>query len=175
MDKAELEILKKLDGQFDDTKVRAKIDRIVSRVRADLSSHPEKDMAWEPVPLSVYTQSLPPEIKSSWVFILRKDTVTGAERHPNSHQRMMAYSGDGDFQTRLEGPWESNFLKSNRKVSFEDRWISIPPFVWHQSAAPKADWVVVSFHTVPAEDLIEERPLDETGTKVAKMKYLEGH
>ena len=35
-----------------------------------------------------------------------------------------------------------------------------------------ADWAVVSFHTVPAEELVEERPDDsrEAGTK--QMTYL---
>jgi hypothetical protein len=34
----------------------------------------------------------------------------------------------------------------------EKRWISIPQNVWHQPIILKeADWVVVSFHTVPAE------------------------
>lgn len=175
MPKEELEVLEKLDALFGNQKVRSRIDKIVERVRTDLASHPEKDMAWEPIPLAYYSGGLPPGIKSSWVFILRKDTVTGAERHPNSHQRMMAYSGDGDFQTRLDGPWQSNFLQSRPEVSVEERWISIPPFVWHQSAAPAQDWVVVSFHTVEAEDLIEERPLDPEGSEIAQMKYLDSH
>ena len=55
----------------------------------------------------------------------------------------------------------------------ERRWISSPRSVWHQVVVPEGpDWVVVSFHTVPAEELIEERPDfdDPGGTK--QMRYL---
>jgi hypothetical protein len=37
----------------------------------------------------------------------------------------------------------------------------------------EADWAVVSFHTVPAEELIEERPDYRTNDKTKQMKYLE--
>jgi hypothetical protein len=36
-----------------------------------------------------------------------------------------------------------------------------------------ADWTVVSFHTVIAEELIEERPDDNTKNGTKQMKYLE--
>ena len=35
-----------------------------------------------------------------------------------------------------------------------------------------ADWAVVSFHTVPAEELIEERPDDSREAGTRQMKYL---
>jgi hypothetical protein len=42
--------------------------------------------------------------------------------------------------------------KSNRRIS-------IPKNVWHRPVIPEgADWLVVSFHTVPPDELIEERP-----------------
>jgi hypothetical protein len=47
---------------------------------------------------------------------------------------------------------------SEPKADLERRWISIPTNVWHQVVVPEVDWAVVSFHTVPAEELIEERP-----------------
>jgi hypothetical protein len=43
-------------------------------------------------------------------------------------------------------------LTSDSDAPLEKRWISIPQNVWHQPIISKeADWVVVSFHTVPAE------------------------
>lgn len=172
MDSAELKVLERLDTLLRVLRVRDSIDRIVTRVQADLDDHPDADMAWEPVPLPIYGDQLPAEIRSSWVFILRTHTHTGAERHPNSHQRIVAYAGDGDFQTRLDGPWQSNHLTSRLNAPIPDRWVSIPPFVWHQSAGPEQDWVVVSFHTVEAEDLIEERPGTAESGGVRQMKYL---
>jgi len=53
------------------------------------------------------------------------------------------------------------------------RWISIPPNVWHRPVVGKdADWVVISFHTVPAEELIEEK-LDEAEGELRQKKYVE--
>jgi hypothetical protein len=129
-------------------------------------------MAWEPLPIEIYGSALPSFILSSWVFILRAHIETGAERHPNSHQRMVSYRGSGDFQTRVNGPWESNYLTSESGAPLEERWISIPVNVWHQSAKPESDWTVVSFHTVPAEELIEERPNPENERETEQTKYI---
>ena len=133
-------------------------------------------MAWEPIPLSAFDPKLPEGIESAWVFILRADSNTGAERHPNSHQRMMSFIGSGDLQTRpdLNQPWKANLLESNPAKPLNDRWISIPPNVWHQPVVgPTEDWVVVSFHTVPPNELIEERPVDATDGATKQMRYLD--
>jgi len=126
-------------------------------------------MAWEPIALETFG-ALPSAIRSGWVFILRAGSDTGAERHPNSHQRMMSFDGTGDLktdaksaenevQTESEIVWQSNVLVSDPQALLERRWVSIPQNIWHRPVIPKgADWVVVSFHTVPAAELIEERP-----------------
>ena len=126
-------------------------------------------MAWEPIPLETFGE-MPPSIQSVWIFILRGGTDTGAERHPNSHQRMMTFAGTGDMKIDAKGTpndvddeseiaWRSHVLVSDAAVTLERRWISIPKNIWHRPVIPAgADWVVVSFHTVSAEELIEERP-----------------
>ena len=59
------------------------------------------------------------------------------------------------------------------KNALEQKWISIPPNVWHQVVVPEGDdWVVVSFHTVPAEDLIEERPEVADPSQTRQRLYL---
>src|SRR5262249_27803079 len=146
-------ILQCLDTLLHAVTVRARIDPIVERVQRKLAADQSAAMAWEPIPLSIYGEALPGFIRSSWVFILRARATTGSERHPNSHQRMMSYRGTGDLQTADERGWQSNLLISNRDAPFEERWVSIPTNVWHQAVVPDADWVVVSFHTVPAEEL----------------------
>jgi hypothetical protein len=160
-------MLERLDAILRRDAVRAQIQPIVERVRADLAQKQKSVMAWEPIPLTIFGNALPPALRSSWVFILRAGANTGAERHPNSRQRMMSFQGTGDLQVRtgLESSWQSNVLVSDPEALLERRWISIPQNVWHQPVVPKgADWVVVSFHTVPAEELIEERPdAAETG------------
>jgi hypothetical protein len=129
-------------------------------------------MTWEPVPLGTYPE-LPGVIRSSWVFVLRKSATTGAERHPNSHQRVMSLRHAADLQTWEAGRWQSNVLVSDPTAAMERRWLSIPVNVWHQPVMADGDWTVVSFHTVEAAELIEERPTgkpDEPGTK--QRRYL---
>jgi L-amino acid N-acyltransferase YncA len=151
-------ILESLDALLQSDAVRAGLEPIVERVERDLARDEGAAMAWESIPLSIYGEGLPPLVRSSWVFILRAGATTGAERHPNSHQRMMSFRGTGDLQTGGEGQWQSNPLVSERDADLERRWASIPVNVWHQAVVSKSDWVVVSFHTVPAHELIEERP-----------------
>jgi hypothetical protein len=169
MTKEERSVLNGLDKIVRSEKVRAQILPIIERVRADLARKPDALMAWEPIVLETFG-GLPPAIRSGWVFILRAGSDTGAERHPNSRQRMMSFEATGDLQTdaksternvqtESEIEWQSNFLVSDPDAPLERRWISIPKNVWHRPVIPKgADWVVVSFHTVLAAELIEERP-----------------
>lgn len=168
MMQAERSLLKMLDDSLWQDEIRSQIYPVVERVREELSRNEAALMTWEPIPLSIYSGALPSPIRSSWVFVIRGGATTGAERHPNSHQRMMSFQGSGDLQTEGEGRWTSNLLVSEENVDLERRWISIPQNVWHQVVVPsREDWVVVSFHTVPAEDLIEERPdvVDKKRTK----------
>ena len=165
--------LESLDAVLRSENLRQQIRPIVERVRAELARKEEALMAWESIPLSVFGRALPPEIQSAWVFVLRACADTGAERHPNSHQRMMSLEGSGNLQTGEPGQWQSNVLVSNPDVPLERRWISIPQNVWHRPLiGGEADWVVVSFHTVVADELIEERPDSSSKDGTKQMKYL---
>ena len=162
-----------LDAALRRGNVREHIRSVVARVREQLARKKDALMSWEPFPLDVLATTLPPEIRSAWVFVLRAGTDTGAERHPNSHQRMMSFEGSGDLQTGEHGKWQSNVLVSDPDASLERRWISIPTNVWHRPViSAETDWAVVSFHTVPAEELIEERPDDSREAGTRQMKYL---
>ena len=171
MDQEESRILEALDVAVRAEAIRPKIEAIVARVEQKLRESSDAVLAWEPVPLDFYTAPLPETIRSSWVFILRANTATGAERHPNSHQRMMSYRGSGDFQTRPEGDWRSHLLTSDPTAPIAERWISIPPRVWHQGVVPGENWVVVSFQTAAEHELIEERPVTEGKDAVRQKKY----
>jgi hypothetical protein len=73
----------------------------------------------------------------------------------------------------LKAAWQSNVLISDPETSLERRWISIPQNVWHQPVVPKGvNCVVVSFHTVPAAELIEERPGSGGARGTKQMVYL---
>ena len=182
--------LEMLDRILQSDSVREQIEPVITRVCADLKQRTEAVMAWEPIPLAIYGRALPPEIRSSWIFVLRAGADTGAERHPNSHQRMMSLRGSGDMRTARSGSrveslnrynvkseeerhWRSNLLISDPTAPLEQRWVSIPPLVWHRPVIGKdSDWVVVSFHTVPAEELIEERPGADASDATRQMHYI---
>jgi hypothetical protein len=179
----ERSLLEGLDKILRSNDVRERIQPIVARVRADLARKPVALMAWEPVALETFGM-LPPSIRSGWVFVLRAGVDTGAERHPNSHQRMLTYAGTGDMKIDIkEAPnevvseseivWRPNILVSDPVAPLEHRWISIPKNIWHRPVVPKGNnWVVVSFHTVPAEELIEERPDPGSAVGTKQMVYL---
>jgi len=174
MTKEERSRLEAIDTALRSESVREHIRTIVARVRDQLTRKKRSLMTWEPFPLQILATTLPPEIRSGWVFVLRAGADTGAERHPNSHQRMMSFEGSGDLQTGEPGNWQSNVLVSDPDAPLEQRWISIPTNVWHRPVIDAAaDWVVVSFHTVAAEELIEERPEDSRKAGTKQMKYLE--
>jgi hypothetical protein len=173
MNAQERSVLESLDSVLQSDAVRAGVDPIVDRVARRLLEDHAAPMAWEPIPLSLFGDLLPTFIRSSWVFILRAGATTGAERHPNSHQRMMSLRGAGDLQSGGEGQWQSNPLVSERGVGLERRWVSIPINAWHQAVVPeKSDWVVVSFHTVPPEELIEERPSPADSGLTDQRRYV---
>jgi hypothetical protein len=175
MDSNEREILELLDLAAKEDAIREYMIGVMQRVEKSLEDDANALLAWEPISLSLYKQKLPDEIKSCWVFILRKNAITGAERHPNSIQRMMSYKGYGDFQTKPDSVWKSNFLKSDPEGKIDNRWISIPVNVWHQGIVSDENWIVLSFHTAEVSELIEERPEDGDETKVHRQKYVDKH
>jgi hypothetical protein len=64
-------------------------------------------------------------------------------------------------------------LISNPEAPLERRWISIPRNAWHRPVVGKdEDWAVVSFHTVVADELIEEKPDSSRKDGTKQMKYL---
>jgi hypothetical protein len=163
-------IINMLDRAVRDDAVREGIDPISRRVDKKLSASSDDSLAWEPIPLNLYTEELPEIVQSSWVFVIPADTNTGAERHSNSHQFMMSYRGQGDLQVKRGDQWLSNCLVSDLDERLEKRWVSIPPGIWHRVVTDEASWTVVSFHTVVAEDLIEERP-DTSETDTIHQRY----
>lgn len=168
----EKSLLQQLDRILQLRNVREQIAPIISRAHAELAQKTSALMTWEPIPLEIFARPVPAGIRSSWVFILRTGADTGAERHPNSHQRMMSMQGAGDMLIEEDATWRSNFLASDPSAPLERRWISIPQNVWHRPVIGEgSDWIVVSFHTVPAEELIEER-LDPN-CETRQMRYLD--
>ena len=155
-------ILESLDELVRLNAVRETIDSLVERMRSRAPQSPHKNMDREPLPLSLFQGKLPGAIGSSWVFLMRAPAITGAERHPNSHQRSMSYSGTGFFEAGKSPDFENaegavNPLTSVLDAPLDTRWVSIPANVWHQAVVEEGQWVVVSFHTASENELKEER------------------
>ena len=109
-------------------------------------------MAWEVVSRGTFGEGVPESIRSCWIFVIRAGAVTGAERHPNSHQRSFSLIGSGTFELR-DGPgWRSHPLGSTGRGNLEPRWVSIPPSTWHRLFVGSEPWGMLSFHTVDADE-----------------------
>jgi hypothetical protein len=141
--------------------VAATVTDRLGRVLRQLETSPGQ-MAWEIIPLSTFGSSLPDSIRSCWIFVIRAGAETGAERHPNSHQRSLSLAGTGTFEIREQDSWASHPLVSTHGGAVQHRWVTIPPSTWHRLFVDNEAWGMLSFHTVAAEDLIEERPVHPT-------------
>ena len=156
----EQSILESLDAAIRVPRSAAILAAVVDEVSAELAAKSNARLAWRPIPLETYDR-LPDGIASSWVFVLRADCTSGAERHPNSIQRFMSYRGSADMQTWNGQEWVSHVLSSDPQAPMQERWLSIPTNVWHRPVMGAGDWVVVSFHTAADDQLIEERPRND--------------
>src|SRR5262249_31767147 len=84
---AESAILRVLDEAVGRPPALSALHRLAEDVEHRLEQDAALRLAWEVVPLGTYGP-LPRAIRSSWVFVLRAGCSTGAERHPNSVQRV---------------------------------------------------------------------------------------
>jgi hypothetical protein len=157
---SERDILVSLDQAIRAPRATVFLSALTVEVGAVLKRDPAARLAWRSVPLEIYDR-LPEGVASSWVFVLRAGCSSGAERHPNSIQRVMSYQGRADMQTWDGQRWISNLLRSEAEQELEKRWLSIHSNVWHRPVMGDVDWAVVSFHTASDAALIEELPLDD--------------
>src|SRR5947209_3508149 len=94
---SESDILAALGRCVHDREATKAIATVVKAVKRTLHQDRSARLAWQPIPLATY-RSLPKDLASSWVFVLRAHCSSGAERHPNSIQRMMSLEGTGDMR-----------------------------------------------------------------------------
>jgi hypothetical protein len=113
----------------------------------------------------------PEGVRSCWVFVLRSSAKFGPERHPNSHQRTIALSGAALFEILMAETWSPWPVSSVPDETGATSAISIPPSVWHRIRVGPETFVSVSFHTIPAEALIEETPIGDDLSTTARRAY----
>ena len=84
--------------------------------------------------------------------------VAPAARADEPSTRFSVQAGWWSVDAELQAGGASRAQTLPVDVEGEERWLSIPPDTWHQGVVGDEDWVVVSFHTVPKTELVEERP-----------------
>lgn len=168
----DMNIIKELDNIVRDSLVKELVNSFTKKAEEKLRQNPESDIQWLSIPFGLFEGRLPDCIKSGWVFVIRKGVATDPERHPESRQRMMSYKGSGDMQTWDGKRWLSRNMVSNEEEPLGKRWISIPQNEFHYAVTKEVNWVVVSFHTVNANELVEERASIDDLSKVQKQKYI---
>jgi oxalate decarboxylase/phosphoglucose isomerase-like protein (cupin superfamily) len=101
------------------------------------------------------TRRLPDGIRSGAVFVLPAGTAPPGHHHPNSIQHMRVLAGQAVVTLRsTDGTAQPDPVR--HRVGRERPWLVIPRGVVHQiEVLPEGELVVLSFHTVPEEDLLE--------------------
>jgi quercetin dioxygenase-like cupin family protein len=90
-------------------------------------------------------------VRSGWIFVLKPNINSPAHTHPNSVQYTTFIEGSGKIQIREERHTICNFSKQGNQQA----WYVIPKNVSHSVNTRDDPVVVFSFHTCPAEELIE--------------------
>jgi quercetin dioxygenase-like cupin family protein len=134
---------------------------VLSRVESALAAHPDQRQAWEPVDLGSLSFEAPAGVRSCWVFILRAGAKFGPERHPNSQQRTVVLSGAARFEILAGDSWSPRPVSATAGEPEAADAISIPPGTWHRIQVGPRNCICVSFHTIPAPELIEETPVGD--------------
>lgn len=110
----------------------------------------KEQFVWKTLDEYLSGGNLEDEFKSSWMFIIRKNTPSKAHYHPNSTQYTAVIGGTGSCE--IDG------IKSNL-VNFDPNNTNtlyvIPNGTPHEFFPGGEDLIVISLHTCKAEELIE--------------------
>jgi hypothetical protein len=154
-------LIAQVDSALRQPDVKTAINLALTQARSNLD---QSDDEWQSVavPIHVYGNSLPDAIQSSRVVVFRASAAGRYERHPNSTQFVCVLAGTVDIQTLTDNQWHSN-LKGADSTELADRWSYVPQGVWHHPVvSDDSDCEIVAFHTVPADQLIDEHGTADT-------------
>lgn len=156
MNKSEKSLLAKLGELARAAEANSIIQEAIVKAETELRQDPSKLGATVQIPLSIFGKGIPASIKSCRVFALRENTPFKTERHPNSHQRVLSLKGTGEVRVVEEGnPWTAR-LRSDPDAPIEEHWATLQENVWHQPVAGPEGWVVLTFHTAPEGESLDE-------------------
>lgn len=132
--------------------LRLRIDQAVDAARR-MPVTSQEPFGWQF--LDVGSGDLPEGIGSVAVFVLPAGTSPPGHHHPNSTQHMRVLAGEATVTLQsTASPADHDPVRYG--VGAQRPWLVIPQGVVHELAVmPGANLVVVSFHTVAQEDLLE--------------------
>lgn len=108
---------------------------------------------WAAVDCDSVADLLPAKIRSGWIFVLKRDTASGAHHHPNSIQHMVVIEGTGKS---IVGGHKREMLRHRAPGKRpEDIWYVIDRNITHEFFPRGTDMVVISFHTCATDELLE--------------------
>ncbi len=124
------------------------VQHVIHRLKEEIGNAAEP-FIWHCIDPADYQQLLPIDIRSIWIFVLKKDVPSIEHFHPNSTQYTVMVEGKGRVKLAGEFTPLRNFEEDTTS------WLVIPPHTNHEFYPEGDDIVVISFHTVPADQLIE--------------------
>lgn len=131
---------------------RRDIHSLIDSLKTKLQ-HTSEPFVWSTIDPQTVKPLLPDEIKSCWIFVLKKDVGSGCHYHPNSVQHMVMIEGDG---TSKVGAISRQMKRLGEPdCSLDDIWYVIPEGAPHEFFPRRKDMVVVSFHTCESDQLEE--------------------
>src|SRR6185369_2400767 len=144
--------LPQLNAAVEELLTRPSFHKLVDELKDQLP-HTSEPFVWSTIDLDSITAPLPETIKSSWIFVLKKDVPSGCHYHPNSIQHMVMIEGEG---TSKVGTISGRMRRLGEPdTSLDDVWYVIAESVPHEFFPSGSDVVVVSFHTCASDELEE--------------------
>jgi len=123
---------------------------IIDGLKAQLLESNEP-FVWATLPRQLIGEEFPKDIHSAWIFVLKPNYHTSAHYHPNSTQHTAVIEGSG----RAKIGNQEVELQVFNSHDIQPIWYVIGKSVPHEFVTRDSPVVVISFHTCPANELIE--------------------
>lgn len=144
--------LQRLSEAVNSLLARPQIRADIARLKREIDSAAEA-FVWTVIGESEFAGLVPAVVRSAWIFVLKRDTPSGAHYHPNSVQHMVMLEGRGTAEIAGREREMLPFATPGRLP--QDVWYVIEKNTPHEFFPRASDMVVMSFHTCPAEELQE--------------------
>jgi mannose-6-phosphate isomerase-like protein (cupin superfamily) len=155
------DLLRRLNDAVAEVVAQPAFSQVVDDLKTQLQ-HTSEPFVWSTIDLQSLTSPLPDNIRSGWIFVLKKDVSSGCHYHPNSVQHMVMIEGEG---TSKVGTISGEMKRFGEPVgALDETWYVIPENVPHEFFPRGRDVVVVSFHSCDSEEL-EEISCDSGATR----------